>query len=133
MGTPRTITSKRAIHCAPESALASFYDHEAFIKLNELVASIEKLPSDNAVAKYRITDKKAFLGVFSVSTKYNVSFQHVSQGMDCEVEASLGIRLRNHWRARQIEEGVTEVEETVQVDVSYYISSTWHITSTPHN
>jgi hypothetical protein len=130
------IVSSRQITATLEEALAKL-EPDAMITMNPVVHSFTRVPDQSIAApdsKYRIVDRLAFLGTH-FDTTYEAVFHPRADGLDIEVSAGMGTRLKTTWTVRGVGEGTVEVTEDVNVRVSLRAhvkrASPWHRPSAP--
>jgi hypothetical protein len=113
------IVSSRQITATVDEALAKL-EPDAMITMNPVVHSFTRVPDQSIAApdsKYRIVDRLAFLGTH-FDTTYEAVFHPRADGLDIEVSAGMGTRLKTTWTVRGVGEGTVEVTEDVNVRVS---------------
>jgi len=112
--SPTVISSSRVIHAPVSSVLAVLHNPTKLAQLNPLVVSVTQNPEDHD--SYTITDKITILGI-SFPEVYTAKFLFIPDGVDSDVRASAGVRLRNEWRVKAHDD-VSEVTETGANNIS---------------
>lgn len=106
-------------------ALAVVQDPETVINLNPLLLKKEKHNDDPLC--YTITDKLRLLGLWDTTTTFTCKFVVHDDGLESNVEAGVGTKLKGQWSLRKTEAGMELIENT-KVTVSK-LHKAWVLTA----
>ncbi|RDB28506.1 Erythromycin 3''-O-methyltransferase [Hypsizygus marmoreus] len=110
----RSVSVSKAIHAPVETVIALLHDTDVLFSLNPLILSVNVDPSNPSV--YSVTDRLVLLGCFNTQTKYQCTLTKCKDGLDSNVTANLGTRLKSHYRVQPGENGTTEVTEQTTIE-----------------
>jgi carbon monoxide dehydrogenase subunit G len=96
------------------------HDPPSLMQLSPLITSVSVDPGD--ATKYTIVDTLFVLG-YRTTVTYNARITLHDDGMRAESNAGAGTRTVVHYTVRAISERVTEIEETVTVNVRHRLQN----------
>ncbi|THH34164.1 hypothetical protein EUX98_g46 [Antrodiella citrinella] len=108
----RTVAFSRKVNCTVEKALTILHNPIDLIDLNPLVVHREQSATDPAL--WNIRDRLSTLGL-KYEFNYTARATPLEDGALFEINAPLGIVLRNKWTVTPAGEGVVEMKEDVEV------------------
>lgn len=119
MGWPLTLTRtasfSRTIHALPDTVLKLIHDPNVLFSLNPLIINISVDPANPSL--YTVTDRLVILGCFQTQTTYICTLLLREDGIDTEVVAGGGTRLKSFYRVKAGENGTTEFTEQTMIEV----------------
>ncbi|KAF8078561.1 S-adenosyl-L-methionine-dependent methyltransferase [Lyophyllum atratum] len=110
----RTVSFRKNIHASPEAVLRLLHDINVLFAVNPLITHITPDPSNSSA--YTVTDRLVVLGYFKTETKYKCWLHLRDDGLDTDVLAGLGTRLKGRYRVRAGENGTTELTEETLIE-----------------
>jgi len=125
----RKVSSSQRIHCSYAAALRFLHEPVELIDLSPAVIRREASPGN---PNFFIIHYKTVLFGRTSEFSYTANFvQFHDDGVDCEVQAPAGVRLKNEWRVRKVEgaegengEETVEVVEDVTVNTYFFLMPT---------
>ncbi|KAF8584979.1 hypothetical protein K439DRAFT_1344575 [Ramaria rubella] len=116
---PTTITSNKVINAPLSKALAVLHDPPTLARLNPLVVAMVQDTRDPNL--YTITDRMTMFGItVGRQWAYTAKFFFTEDGVDTDIEAAAGVKLKNQWRAKAQGDKV-EVTETVTIEANAFV------------
>jgi hypothetical protein len=113
-----SLTFSKQINCTRTEALNLFYDHEAFILLNGLAVSVEKISDDGTIAKFKFTERPVLFGPIKATITPTSTICRVEDGQDVHTKAPMGVQVWLKWRVQTIADGGIEVNAAVTAEVN---------------
>lgn len=112
----RNLSFNKTIRAPRTAAVAFLHDPDNLITLNPLVLS--KTADHSNPNLFIITDQLVILGCIHTTTTYKCLFTNNDKGVDTDVDAGIGTKLKGQWRAKDGQDETSEVSEEPEVEVS---------------
>ncbi|KAG6812486.1 hypothetical protein H0H92_002593 [Tricholoma furcatifolium] len=117
----RTVLLTKTIHAPPETVLALVQDPNVLFAASPLITNVTPDSSDSSNTYYTITDNLSFGGLFNFQIKYKCRLVKVVDGINSEVAAGFGTRLKGQSRVKAGEDGSTELSEETVIETTFFM------------
>ncbi|KAG5731573.1 hypothetical protein E4T56_gene15369, partial [Termitomyces sp. T112] len=105
----RTVLLKKTIHAPAETVLALLHNPNVLFSLSPVVAKVT--PNADSSNSYTFTEALSLAGLFTFQATSQCRMDSFEDGVDCEVVAGFGTKLRVCYRPKPLEAEVAEVSE----------------------
>ncbi|KAG5654080.1 hypothetical protein H0H81_007494 [Sphagnurus paluster] len=108
----RTVSFQRTIRASRGAVLKLLHDPDVMFRTNPLITDV--IPDPSHASSYTVVDRLVVMGFYKTQTKFHCHLNLREDGLDTDVVANLGTKLRGSYTVNVGDGKTTElVEETV--------------------
>lgn len=113
------VSTRKITRFEKSDIVARLQDHEFMLRLSPNFVRFEELPSGSEpnIFKYRVTDKIQAIFGLHFSTNFEATFCNTKNGVDVDVQAGFGTKLKSHYIVRSDPANGLELREETEVCV----------------
>ncbi|KAG6842604.1 hypothetical protein C0991_000130 [Blastosporella zonata] len=117
----RTVLLKKTIHVPSEEVLGLLHDPNVLFATSPLITNIAPDSPELSNPSYTVTDTISFAGIFNFQTQYKCRLDWLYNGVDSDVAAGFGTRLKGQYRVKAVGDDATELSEETVVESIFFM------------